>query len=56
MLSAAENDDFSTDENSIEQLLDDLREKIQFDGNIATKSAMLLKLLEVSLKQMKHQM
>lgn len=44
-------DELFTDENSIEltQLFDNLREIIQFDQSIAMKSAMLLKLLEVSL-------
>lgn len=43
-------DDFLIDENSLDftQLLDNLRDEIQFDENIAMKSAMLLKLLEVS--------
>lgn len=43
-------DDFPIDENSLDlnQLLDALREDIKFDETIAMKSAMLLKLLEVS--------
>lgn len=43
-------DDFLIDENSMDftQLLNNLREEIQFDESIAMKSAMLLKLLEVS--------
>lgn len=42
-------DDFLIDENSLDftQLMDNLREGIQFDESIAMKSAMLLKLLEV---------
>lgn len=43
-------DDFLIDENSLDftQLLENLREEIELDENIAMKSAMLLKLLEVS--------
>lgn len=45
-------DDFVIDENSLEltQLLDNLREEVKLDESIAMKSAMLLKLLEVSLQ------
>lgn len=43
-------DNFSLDGNSLEmnRVLDNLREEIKFDENIAMKSAMLLKILEVS--------
>lgn len=46
-------DDLFQDENSMDmtRLLDNLREEIKFDENIAMKSAMLLKLLEVSVFQ-----
>lgn len=44
-------DDFFIDENALEltQLMENLRGEIKFDESVATKSAMLLKLLEVNL-------
>lgn len=44
-------DEFLLDGNNMEmnRVLDNLREEIKFDENIAMKSAMLLKLLEVSI-------
>lgn len=46
-------DDSFLDENTMDmtRLLDNLREDIKFDENVAMKSAMLLKLLEVCIFQ-----
>lgn len=49
-------DDVLIDENSLDlpQLLETLREEIKFDETIAMKSALLLKLLEVSKNTLKQ--